>query len=127
MVDAGAVNPPEDFFRLGCVFYRCVTGQAPFAEKDLPQPAHVISGACGAAPVGTAAAADAATRPKEHDVVSLLTSGYLERLGFRYEPATPARTWRRACAGSWMASWRDSGASGEENAKISWTRCPSGS
>ncbi len=36
--DAGAANPPEDLFRLGCVFYRCVTGQAPFAERDLPHP-----------------------------------------------------------------------------------------
>jgi phospholipase C len=44
--------------------------------------------------VGTAASAGAATRPKEHDVVGLLTSGYLERLGFRYENATPARTFR---------------------------------
>jgi phospholipase C len=63
---------------------------------DLPNPAHVISAPCGAAPVGTLAApAGAATRPKEHDVVELLSSGYLERLGFRYEPATPARTFRR--------------------------------
>jgi phospholipase C len=62
---------------------------------DLPRPAHVISAPCGAAPVGIAAAATGApTRPKEHDVVDLLASGYLERLGFRYEPATPARTFR---------------------------------
>ncbi|HWI72107.1 MAG TPA: alkaline phosphatase family protein [Baekduia sp.] len=62
---------------------------------DLPRPAHVISAACGAAPVGTAAAASgAATRPKEHDVVELLTSGYLDRLGFKYQSATPARTFR---------------------------------
>jgi serine/threonine protein kinase len=40
VVDAGAVNPAEDIFRLGCVFYRCVTGQAPFTEQELPQPAH---------------------------------------------------------------------------------------
>src|SRR5262249_7163530 len=33
------VNPAEDIFRLGCIFYRCITGQAPFAERDLPQPA----------------------------------------------------------------------------------------
>jgi eukaryotic-like serine/threonine-protein kinase len=36
--DAGAANPAEDIFRLGCIFYRCVTGKAPFAERDLPQP-----------------------------------------------------------------------------------------
>jgi phospholipase C len=61
---------------------------------DLPHPAHVMSAACGAAPVGSAAAADAATRPKEHDVVDLLKSGYLDRLGFRYQEATPARVFR---------------------------------
>jgi len=38
--EAGTANPAEDIFRLGCIFYRCVTGQAPFAERDLPQPAH---------------------------------------------------------------------------------------
>jgi serine/threonine protein kinase len=31
-------NPAEDIFRLGCIFYRCVTGQAPFTENELPQP-----------------------------------------------------------------------------------------
>jgi serine/threonine protein kinase len=36
--EAGTANPAEDIFRLGCVFYRCVTGQAPFAERELPQP-----------------------------------------------------------------------------------------
>ena len=54
-----------------------------------------MSAACGAAPVGTAAAAGAATRPKEHDVVDLLKSGYLDRLGFRYQAATPARVFRQ--------------------------------
>ena len=32
------VDPAEDIFRLGCIFYRCVTGQAPYAERDLPHP-----------------------------------------------------------------------------------------
>lgn len=36
--EAGTANPAEDIFRLGCVFYRCVTGQAPFEERELPQP-----------------------------------------------------------------------------------------
>src|SRR4051794_10396150 len=43
---------------------------------DLPTPAHVMSTAC---PPQTSA-----VRPKAHDVVDLLSSGYLERLGFRY-------------------------------------------
>jgi phospholipase C len=33
-------------------------------------------------------------RPKEHDLAALHTSGYLERLGFHYRPATPGRTFR---------------------------------
>lgn len=60
---------------------------------DLPKPAHVISGACGAPALPVAGIATA-ERPKPHDVVDLLTSGYLERLGFRYKPATPATTFR---------------------------------
>jgi phospholipase C len=34
------------------------------------------------------------SRPKEHDLAALKTSGYLDRLGFDYVPATPARTFR---------------------------------
>ena len=30
-----------------------------------------------------------ADRPKPHDMTALLTTGYLERLGFHYRPATP--------------------------------------
>jgi len=33
-----APDPAEDIFRLGCVFYRCVTGQAPFTPQQLPRP-----------------------------------------------------------------------------------------
>jgi hypothetical protein len=40
VVEAGAPNPPEDIFRLGCLFYRCVTGKAPFSAKELPTPSH---------------------------------------------------------------------------------------
>jgi phospholipase C len=62
---------------------------------SLPAPAHVISQACGApasAPgVGLQLPAE---RPKEHDLATLQTSGYLERLGFSYRPATPGRTFR---------------------------------
>jgi serine/threonine protein kinase len=36
--DAGTAKPPDDIFRLGCILYRCVTGQPPFAERDLPNP-----------------------------------------------------------------------------------------
>ncbi len=32
------LDPADDIFRLGCVFYRCVTGKDPFAARDLPKP-----------------------------------------------------------------------------------------
>jgi serine/threonine protein kinase len=38
--EAGTANPPEDIFRLGCLFYRAVTGKAPYPEKELPRPSH---------------------------------------------------------------------------------------
>ncbi len=83
----------------------------------LPQPAHVISQACsGSPPVdtgGNAGLDDGSLlgsppgtvptppplpqkdeRPKPHDLDTLLTSGYLERLRFRYRKATPATMFR---------------------------------
>jgi phospholipase C len=36
----------------------------------------------------------AAQRPKPHDLQNLITSGYLERLGFDYKPATAATMFR---------------------------------
>jgi phospholipase C len=46
-------------------------------------------------PPGSQAAADRQPqRPKPHDLARLLTSGYLERLGFKYRPATPATMFR---------------------------------
>jgi serine/threonine-protein kinase len=38
MDDVGSVNPPDDIFRLGCIFYRCVTGQAPYPKDQAPSP-----------------------------------------------------------------------------------------
>ena len=38
--------------------------------------------------------------PKPHDLATLATSGYLERLGFRYRPATPATLYRPLQAGA---------------------------
>jgi phospholipase C len=53
---------------------------------DLPHPKHIMAQACApAAPSG---------EPREHDLARLHTSGYLERLGFDYRPATPHRTFR---------------------------------
>jgi phospholipase C len=54
---------------------------------DLPTPQHVVSLPC-------ASGGDTAARAKDHDLVDLVTSGYLERLGFDYRPATAASTFR---------------------------------
>jgi phospholipase C len=85
---------------------------------DLPSPAHVKGAACpGSSPVSSpllrggrqagrgahaartgnghySDAGSAPSRPKPHDLSRLVTSGYLERLGFKYHPATPARMYR---------------------------------
>ena len=78
----------------------------------LPHPAHVLSTACsGSTPISSGGAGlDAgslvgspppsvaltpqATRPKPHDLATLLSSGYLERLGFRYRPASAETMFR---------------------------------
>ena len=65
----------------------------------LPTPTGVVDhGAPCGSPASPAPAAargrSAAPRPKPHDMTSLRTSGYLERLGFHYRPATHESTWR---------------------------------
>jgi len=52
---------------------------------ELPRPEHVVSAPCGAT---------GGQRAKDHDVMDLVTSGYLERLGFDYRPAGPASIFR---------------------------------
>jgi phospholipase C len=62
----------------------------------LPDPAAVAGHQCTNRPPGTkVAAGDYSARPKEHDLQYLYTSGYLDRLGFDYKPATAASTYRR--------------------------------
>ncbi len=60
----------------------------------LPDPPDVISHPCAPAATSGLGEGEGAERPKEHDLAALHTSGYLERLGFRYRPATPGRTFR---------------------------------
>jgi len=71
----------------------------------LPRPAHVMGSACqtpgvgppnpGVNPIdGSPLALAPTARPNPHDLAELHTSGYLERLGFRYRRATPATTFR---------------------------------
>ncbi len=79
---------------------------------SLPTPAHVIATACGGtapadtggvgvgvgtvlgSPPASLAGGPQANRAKPHDLQKLLTSGYLERLGFGYRPATPSTMYR---------------------------------
>jgi serine/threonine protein kinase len=50
VADAGKPNPSEDIFRLGCLFYRCVTGKAPFNEHELRTLSHPAPPVCQVAP-----------------------------------------------------------------------------
>jgi phospholipase C len=62
---------------------------------SLPDPPAVAGHQCTNRPPGAkVAAGETSQRPKEHDLKYLLTSGYLDRLGFKYQPATPASTYR---------------------------------
>jgi serine/threonine protein kinase len=36
--DQVQIDPVDDLFRLGCIFYQAVTGKAPYAARDLPKP-----------------------------------------------------------------------------------------
>jgi phospholipase C len=87
-----------------------------FAPPSLPGPAEVIASACPDSPPvdsgGTGIdgggilgaplpipglrrqAAGRPGRAKPHDLYNLVSSGYLERLGFDYRPATPATMYR---------------------------------
>jgi phospholipase C len=59
------------------------------ALPGLPTPAAVVSQPCP----GAATAASVA-RPHEHDMMDMVHSGYLERLGFNYRPARPSDLYR---------------------------------
>jgi phospholipase C len=59
---------------------------------QLPDPPAVVSVAC---PPSTPGGAAAQQRPNDHDMMNLVTSGYLERLGFEFKPATPESTYRQ--------------------------------
>ena len=58
------------------------------------QPGSVSDGTALGSPPGLPATERDAERPKPHDLQKLLTSGYLERLGFRYRPATASTMYR---------------------------------
>ncbi|HEX6457822.1 MAG TPA: alkaline phosphatase family protein [Thermoleophilaceae bacterium] len=84
-------------------------GKPRLALPHLPDPAAVMSHACQAPVVGApnpgvplpgvplgpgVPAAQLAKRRKPHDLAYLNSSGYLERLGFHYKPATADTTFR---------------------------------
>src|SRR3954447_23840807 len=62
---------------------------------SLPDPPATASAQCPNRAPGLLKPGDGAQRPKEHDMTYLRTSGYLDRLGFKYRPATPASTYRQ--------------------------------
>jgi phospholipase C len=62
---------------------------------ELPDPPNVASMQCSNQTPGVFKAGEGPERPKEHDLKYLLTSGYLDRLGFKYRPATPSSTYRQ--------------------------------
>jgi phospholipase C len=67
---------------------------------DLPKPAQVMSHACAAPVVGLPnpgfplPPGAAVARKQPHDLAYLVSSGYLERLGFHYKPASADTTFR---------------------------------
>jgi phospholipase C len=62
----------------------------------LPTPPVVAGHQCSNQLPGTKVGAQGySARPKEHDLQYLQTSGYLDRLGFDYRPATAASTFRQ--------------------------------
>jgi phospholipase C len=64
---------------------------------NLPTPAQIVAKGCNGMPFVPPGGAPLA-RAKPHDLASLLTSGYLERLRFKYRPATPATMYRHPSA-----------------------------
>jgi phospholipase C len=65
-------------------------------RPSLPSPVHIVGGQCAGQGINLLGETGGqAERPKEHDLGALVTSGYLERLGFDYKPATPATTFRQ--------------------------------
>jgi phospholipase C len=103
---------PRDLFANSIAHAFDWEGTPRYDPPELPTPPDVISSACsGSTLVGGSGvglddgsligvpllgldARAPASRPKPHDLNALLTSGYLERLGFGYRPATPATMFR---------------------------------
>lgn len=63
-----------------------------FDPPQLPDPGQVVTTSCAAQ---GHPGKESASRPKEHDLVALETSGYLDSIGYEVVPATPDRIFRK--------------------------------
>jgi phospholipase C len=59
---------------------------------SLPTPPNVMASACKSS--GLAADTDAVSAREPHSLYDMVSTGYLERLGFKYRPATPSTMFR---------------------------------
>jgi phospholipase C len=62
---------------------------------ELPDAPMAVSQQCPNQAPGLFKTGSGPVRPHEHDMTYLLKSGYLDRLGFDYKPATPESTYRQ--------------------------------
>ena len=105
---AAAHSRPRDLYANNIAAAFDFESKPDYAIPDLPTPPEVIVSACAGTLAGRHRAAPASTtarsarrpppfprsrRPSAHRA-EMLSSGYLERLGFRYKPATPATMYR---------------------------------
>ncbi len=100
---------PRDLFANNIASAFDWNGKPRLEPPHLPQPPEIIVAGCpGTTPVdsggagldgGALGGSPPGTIPtlerKPHDLYSLVSSGYLERLGFQYRPATPASMYRQ--------------------------------
>ena len=68
-------------------------GCGAIAVRDRHAPV-AVGAVAGGDRAATAVPLPSLERPKPHDLATLVTSGYLERIGFDYRPATPATLYR---------------------------------
>jgi phospholipase C len=101
---------PRDLYANNIAYAFDWEGKPRLQPPKLPTPAHIMATPCATDAhaaalkgVGAAAVSDlwppavpppVPERPKPHDLATLVTSGYLERIGFDYRPATPATLYR---------------------------------
>src|SRR5207237_6481196 len=73
------------------------SGRPRLDVPTLPDPTAVVHHQCANHPISILSRPRQPLqqqRPKPHDFETMLSSGYLDRLGFQYRPATAASTFR---------------------------------